>query len=200
MGNLVFKLADEEVPRDRLALLLEHFSKLSDERESWRVMYPLAEVLLLLTCATICSCDDFDEIAACGESHLPFPRRFSEFHFGIPGERWLRDLVNRIDPILFGRCFESWIAALWPDRHDLIAIDGKTSRRTHDKRKGLKAPHTLSAYATNAHLTLARLRFHRKPTRSPPFPSCSTNSPKPISSRAPSCSSSTTPAGMAWRV
>jgi hypothetical protein len=64
MRDLVFKLADEEVPRDRLALLLEHFSQLSDERESWRVMYPLAEVLLLLTCATICSCDDFDEIAA----------------------------------------------------------------------------------------------------------------------------------------
>ncbi len=39
MGDLVFKLADEEVPRDRLALLLEHFSKLSDERESWRVMW-----------------------------------------------------------------------------------------------------------------------------------------------------------------
>ena len=124
MDDLIFKLADEEIPRDRLALLLEHFSKLSDERESWRVMYPLAEVLLLLTCATICSCDDFDEIATWGESHLAFLRRFSEFHFGIPGERWLRDLVNRIDPIMFGRCFESWIAALWPGRHDLIAIDG----------------------------------------------------------------------------
>jgi predicted transposase YbfD/YdcC len=162
MGNLVFKLADEEIPRDRLAVLLEHFSKLSDERESWRVMYPLAEVLLLLTCATICSCDDFDEIAAWGESHLSFLRSFSEFHFGIPGERWLRDLVNRVDPILFGRCFESWIAALWPDRHDLIAIDGKTSRRTHDKRKGLKALHTLSAYATNARLTLAQLSVPEK--------------------------------------
>src|SRR6204780_1911232 len=162
MRDLVFKLADEEVPRDRLALLLEHFSKLSDQRESWRVMYPLAEVLLLLTCATICSCDDFDEIAAWGKSHLSFLRRFSEFHFGIPSERWLRDLVNRIDPLLFGRCFESWIAALWPDRHDLIAIDGKTSRRTHDKRKGLKALHTLSAYATNARLTLAQLSVPEK--------------------------------------
>jgi len=162
MEDLVFKLAGDEVPRDRLALLLEHFSKLSDERESWRVMYPLAEVLLLLTCATICSCDDFDEIAAWGKSHLSFLRRFSDFYFGIPGERWLRDLVNRIDPILFGRCFDSWIAALWPGRHDLIAIDGKTSRRTHDKRQGLKALHTLSAYATNARLTLAQLSVPEK--------------------------------------
>ena len=121
MGDLAFKLADEEVPRDRLALLLEHFSKLSDERESWRVMYPLAEVLLLLTCATICSCDDFDEIAAWGEHHLDFLRRFAPFHHGIPCERWLRALVNRVDPLTFARCFEDWIRAMWPARHDLIA-------------------------------------------------------------------------------
>jgi predicted transposase YbfD/YdcC len=48
------------------------------------------------------------------------------------------------------------VASLWPDRHDFIAIDGKTSRRTHDHRKGLKALHTLSAYATTARLTLAQ--------------------------------------------
>ena len=53
-------------------------------------------------------------------------------------------LVNRVDPILFARCFGSWVEALWPGRHDLIAIDGKTARRTHDQRKGLKALHTLS--------------------------------------------------------
>jgi predicted transposase YbfD/YdcC len=162
MEGLVLKLAGDEVPRDRLAVLLKHFSALSDQRESWRVMYPLAEVMLLLTCATICSCDDFDEIVAWGTSHLSFLRRFSEFHFGIPGERWLRDLVNRVDPILFGRCFENWIGELWPGRHDLIAIDGKTSRRTHDKRNGLKALHTLSAYATNARLTLAQLSVPEK--------------------------------------
>jgi predicted transposase YbfD/YdcC len=143
-------------------LLLEHFCELSDDREPQRIMYRLDEVLLLVTCATICSCDDFDEIVAWGEHHLGFLRRFSEFHFGIPCERWLRILVNRIDPILFGRCFQSWIAALWPDRHDLIAIDGKTSRRTHDQRKGLKALHTLSAYATGARLTLAQLSVPEK--------------------------------------
>jgi predicted transposase YbfD/YdcC len=148
---------DDEFPKARVALLLEHFSELSDEREPQRVMYPLHEVLLLVTCATICSCDDFDDIVLWGEHHLHFLRRFSEFHFGIPCGRWVRTLFNRIDPALFARCFEGWTAALWPDRHDLIAIDGKTARRTHDKRKGLKALHTLSAYATNARLTLAQL-------------------------------------------
>jgi predicted transposase YbfD/YdcC len=150
-------ILDEEVPRARVALLLQHFSELGDDREPWRVMYPLNEVLLLVTCATIASCDDFDDIVAWGQHHLDFLRRFSEFHHGIPCQRWVRKLVNRVDPILFGRCFQSWVAALWPDRHDLIAIDGKTARRTHDRRKGLKALHTLSAYATSARLTLAQL-------------------------------------------
>jgi len=153
---------DGEVPRARLALLLRHFSELKDNREPWRIVYPLQEVLLLVTCATIASCDDFDDIVAWGKHHLVFLRHFSEFHHGIPCERWLRALLNRIDPILFGRCFNSWIAALWPNRHEFIAIDGKTSRRTHDQRKGLKALHTLSAYATNARLTLAQLSVPEK--------------------------------------
>jgi predicted transposase YbfD/YdcC len=125
-------------------------------------MYPLSEVLLLLTCATIASCDDFDEIAAWGRHHLERLRRFSPFPFGIPSERWLRTLVNRVDPILFGCCFEDWIRALWPGRHDLIAIDGKTSRRTHDKGKSLKALHTLTADATHARLALAQLSVPEK--------------------------------------
>jgi predicted transposase YbfD/YdcC len=162
MKETVDLLVDEALPRARLGLLLEHFSRLDDEREPWRVMYPLSEVLLLLTCATIASCDDFDEIAAWGTHHLEVLRRFAPFHFGIPCERWLRTLVNRVDPVLFGRCFEDWVKALWPGRHDLIAIDGKTSRRTHDKGKGLKALHTLSAYATNARLTLAQLSVPEK--------------------------------------
>lgn len=162
MGTITGTVLDEEMPRARVAVLLRHFSELGDDREPWRVMYPLKEVLLLVTCASIASCDDFDDIVAWGEHHLDFLRRFSEFHYGIPCERWVRKLVNRVDPILFGRCFESWVASLWPDRHDLIAIDGKTARRTHDRRKGLKALHTLSAYATAARLTLAQLSVPEK--------------------------------------
>jgi len=162
MDVVTVTILDEELPRARLGLLLQHFSELEDDREGWRVMYPLAEVLLLVTCATIASCDDFDDIAAWGKHHLAFLRRFSEFHYGIPCERWLRALVNRIDPLLFGHCFDSWTAQIWPNRHEFIAIDGKTARRTHDQRKGLKALHTLSAYATNARLTLAQLSVPEK--------------------------------------
>jgi len=156
MAGIADLVLDEAFPRDRLALLLRHFSAIEDEREPWRVLYPLREILLLVVCGTIGACDDFDELVAWGEHHLDFLRRFAPFHHGIPCERWLRILLNRIDPILFKRCFESWVAATWPDRPEFIAIDGKTARRTHDRRKGTKALHTLSAYATTARLVLAQ--------------------------------------------
>ena len=99
-------LADEDLPKARVALLLKHFSRLDDERQPWRIAYPLSEVLLLLTCATIASCDDFDEIAAWGKYHLDLLRKFAPYYNGIPCERWLRTLVNRIDPQTFASCFE----------------------------------------------------------------------------------------------
>src|SRR5882757_2432503 len=186
-------IVEDESPRARLALLLKNFSELKDDREGWRILYPIKEVLLLVTCATIASCDDFDDIVEWGEQHLDFLRRFSEFYHGIPCARWLRDLVNRIDPLLFQRCFNGWVAAVWPDRHEFIAIDGKTSRRTHDHRKGLKALHTLSAYATTARLTLAQLGVPEKTNEIPLFPSFSTTSPKPASSKVPWAAKSRSP-------
>jgi predicted transposase YbfD/YdcC len=153
---------DDDVPRDRLALLLEELSKIEDDREPCKIMYPIGEVLFLIVCGTICSCDDFDEIVLWGEQNIDFLKTFSEFHFGIPGARWLRILLNRMDPSLFARCFESWIAAVWPGRHELISIDGKTARRTHDRARGLGGLHTLSAYASTARLILAQTSVPEK--------------------------------------
>jgi hypothetical protein len=84
MDDFTILFDGETTPKARLALLLEHFSELSDDREPDRIMYRLDEVLLLVTCATISSCDDFDEIVAWGQHHLGFLRRFSEFYFGVP--------------------------------------------------------------------------------------------------------------------
>src|SRR5882672_10030394 len=89
MLALMGTMLDEEAPRARLAVLLKHFSQLGDDREPWRVMYPLKEVMLLIVCATIAGCDDFEDICAWGRQRLDFLRTFSEFHHGIPCERWL---------------------------------------------------------------------------------------------------------------
>ena len=142
--------------RPRLAALLDHFAEITDARQGWKVMYPLREVLFLVVCGTIASGDDYDDIVDWGEAHLAFLRGFAEFHFGIPCTDWLRCIMNRIDPKLFMDCFSSWVAACWPDKLDLVAIDGKTSRRTHNRRTGHKALHLVSAFATNSRLVLGQ--------------------------------------------
>ena len=111
------------VAKPRLASLLEHFSVIEDPRERWRVLHPLPEVLLLVVCATIASCDDFDDIEAWGKSHLGFLRRFLPFEYGVPSGRWLNILMNRIDPELFSACFMAWTCTLRDDAPDLIALD-----------------------------------------------------------------------------
>ncbi|MBI1209246.1 MAG: ISAs1 family transposase [Azospirillum sp.] len=144
------------VGKARLRSLLEHFGELKDCREPAKVRYPLSEVLFLVVAATIAGCDDYDEIALWGETHRDFLRRFSEYYFGTPGEDWLRVLMNRIDPALFQACFTDWARKLRPDAADLIAIDGKTSRRSHDRGRGQKPLHLVSAFATTQRLVLAQ--------------------------------------------
>jgi len=142
--------------KSRLRALLDHFSEIDDPREPWKVAHPLPEVLLLVVCGTIADCDDYDHIAAWGEAHLPFLREMQPYHHGVPGGRWLTLLMNRIDPGLFSACFTGWVRETWPDRPDFVAIDGKTSRRSHDRSNGKAPLHLVSAFATTARLVLGQ--------------------------------------------
>lgn len=142
--------------RPRLRLLLDHFALIEDEREPWRVAYRLPEVLLLAVCGTIAGGDDFDEIVEWGEDNLEFLRRFLPYHHGIPGSRWLRVLVNRIDPALFSACFESWARSLRKEPPAHVALDGKTSRASHDRPRGRAALHLVSAFATRERLVIGQ--------------------------------------------
>lgn len=150
------------VDQPRLAVLLDHFAAIKDTRQSWKVMYPLREVLFLVVCGTVASSDDYEDIVDWGEAHLSFLRGFSEFHFGIPCADWLRTIMNRIDPDLFSACFSAWVQDVWPDLTDLIAIDGKTSRRSHDRTNGKRALHLVSAFATGSRLVLGQEAVEEK--------------------------------------
>ena len=70
--------------RPQLRVLLDHLATIKDTRQSWKVAYPLREVLFLVVCGTIASGDDYEDIVDWGKTHLSFLRRFCEFHFGIP--------------------------------------------------------------------------------------------------------------------
>ena len=113
-------------------------------------------VLLLVVCGTIASGDDYDDIVDWGEAQLTFLRRFLPYYHGIPCADWLRTLMNRIDPGLFQACFTAWVREWRPGVPALIAVDGKTSRRSHDRRHGREALHLVSAFATNERLVLGQ--------------------------------------------
>ena len=142
--------------KSRLRALLDHFAVIADDREPWRVAHPLPEVLLLVVCGTIADCDDFDFIAEWGEAHLGFLRRFLPYHHGVPTGRWLNALMNRVDPGLFSDAFMSWVREMWPEHPGLVAIDGKTSRRSHDHGAGKAPLHLVSAFATASRLVLGQ--------------------------------------------
>lgn len=136
--------------------ILDHFSALRDHREQWRVLYPLREVLLLVLCATLCGMEDFVEIRLWGRHRLDFLRRFLPFTHGIPAHDTLNDVINALDPELFKTCFATWVEALRDAAPDIIAIDGKTSRRSHARSKGRAPLHMVSAWASRQRLVLGQ--------------------------------------------
>lgn len=136
--------------------ILDHFSTLEDPRQHWRVVYPLPEILLLVLCATLSGMDDFVEIRLWGEQRLDFLRRFLPYERGLPAHDTLNDVVNALDAALFQDCFTAWVESLREVEPDLIAIDGKTSRRCHAKTKGRAALHTVSAWASRQRLVLGQ--------------------------------------------
>ena len=100
--------------------------------------------------------EDFVEIVLWGKERLDFLRRFLPFERGIPSHDVLNDVFNALDAELFRSCFTSWVEALRDTDPDLIAIDGKTSRRTHARSKGREPLHLVSAWASRQRLVLGQ--------------------------------------------
>ena len=142
--------------------LLVHFASLPDPRQSAKIMYPLEEIVLLVVCGTIAGADDLVEVREWGLEHLDFLRNLLPFRDDIPSHDTLADVLNAIDPTLFERCFVDWIAGLRDEAPDIIAIDGKTSRRTHDKGRERKPLHLVSAWATRQRLVLGQQATEEK--------------------------------------
>jgi predicted transposase YbfD/YdcC len=142
--------------KSRLGTLLDHFATIDDPRDVRRIAHPLAEVLLLVVCGTMADCDDYDHIAAWGDAHLDFLQRHLPYENGVPGGRWLTILMNRINPALFSAAFTAWVCETWPERPEFVAIDGKTSRRSHDRADGAAPLHLVSAFATTSRLVLGQ--------------------------------------------
>ena len=136
--------------------LLDHFAALEDPRQTAKVLYPLPEILLLLLGATLAGADDFIEMELWGNEQLAFLRRLLPYRHGIPSHDTLGEVVAALDPALFKACFMSWVERLRETEPDLIAIDGKTSRRSHARSKGREPLHLVSAWASRQRLVLGQ--------------------------------------------
>jgi predicted transposase YbfD/YdcC len=134
--------------------LLDHFSALRDPRQPGKVVYPLPEIMLLVLCATLAGAEDFVEVRHWGRKKLPFLRAMLPYASGIPSHDTLNDVMNALDGDFFSELFGAWLEGLREDEPDIVAIDGKTSRRA---RGGDNHPlHVVSAWAARQRLVLGQ--------------------------------------------
>jgi predicted transposase YbfD/YdcC len=146
---------------------LNYFNDLPDARQSGKVKYPLDEILLLCLLAVVAGAETITDIARFGRHKLAFLRRFRPFADGTPAHDHLGDILATLDPEPFERCFVAWVAAQTGVSAEVVAIDGKTVRRsgskTSKKKKDPKGPiHIVSAFAARQRLVLGQVKVGEK--------------------------------------
>ena len=143
-------------------VFLEYFADLPDPRQLIKVIYPLDEVLLLSLLAVLAGAEAFTDIARFGEKKLDLLRRFRPFLHGTPTHDRLGEIFAALDAEQFQRCFVAWVAALIGVSAEVIAIDGKTSRRSYQKKGAREPIHIVSAFAARQRLVLGQVKVAEK--------------------------------------
>ena len=124
--------------------------------------YPLSEMLLQCLLAVLAGADSWVEIALFGKRKLDFLRRFASFENGTPSHDQFGNLFAALDAEAFQSCFIAWVASLTKLGHDIVAIDGKTLRRSYQEG-GSKAPiHMISAFSRGQRLVLGQRKVADK--------------------------------------
>ena len=139
------------------ARVRDHFEELPDPRTR-EVSHPLINVVMIAVCAVICGADDFVAIAQFGKTKRDWFGKFLDLSNGIPSHDRFNAIFKAIKPSEFEKCLLSWITALHEiTAGQVIAIDGKTLRRSFDARSSKAAIHMVSAWATANHISLGQV-------------------------------------------
>ena len=146
---------------------MEYFEALEDPRIDRCKRHQLLDIITIAICAVICGADSWVYVEMFGKSKEEWFRSFLDLPNGIPSHDTFGDVFSRLDPDRFQECFQEclmeWsqgLADLLPG--EVVAIDGKTVRRSHDKRAGKQAIHLVSAWASANTLTLGQVKTDRK--------------------------------------
>jgi len=144
--------------------LLRVFVELKDPRVNRTKLHPLGDIFLTIAiCAVICGADGWSQVAKSGRSKLKRFRTFLELPTGIPSYDTFGRVFAALDPSAFEKCFMKWIADLTTaSAGPLIAIDGKTIRRSLDTANGKAAIHMVSAWCQANHMVLGQLTTDAK--------------------------------------
>ena len=143
-------------------VFLDYFREMPDHRQPGKVVYPLDEILLLCLLAVLAGAETFTDIARFGEKKLALLRRFRPFVHGTPAHDHLGDIFATLDAEAFRRCFIAWVSALIEAPAEVIAIDGKTSRRSGSKKNAKEPIHMVSAFAARQRLVLGQIAVAEK--------------------------------------
>ncbi len=144
-----------------LEAFLDHFGGLEDRRTPLKIKHSVAEILLVTLCGVIAGGEGWEDIEDYGASKLALLRELLPYRAGVPSDDTLRRFFRAIDPGAFREAFVAFVRRMLPEAGArLIAIDGKTSRRSHDG--AVKALHLVSAFATEARVVLAQMPTDEK--------------------------------------
>jgi predicted transposase YbfD/YdcC len=154
---------------DSSPALTAHFADLDDPRREGSVRYPLHEIVVLTICAVICGADGFTSIASFGEAKKDWLSQFLTLENGIPSHdtrRWpiaCGRFFKLLDPEAFEACFSAWVSAACQHTDgEMVAVDGKTLRRSCDTASGQAALHMVSAWASENALALGQVKTEAK--------------------------------------
>ena len=145
------------------AAIAEHFASLEDPRAEHLIDHKLIDIVMIALCAVICGAETWNDIELFGNERLDWLRQFLALKNGPPSHDTYGRVFARIDGGQFQACFISWVQAVFQaTQGQVIAVDGKQARRSHDRINGKKAIHVVSAWATANHLVLGQQTVDEK--------------------------------------
>jgi predicted transposase YbfD/YdcC len=145
------------------ATIEEYFRDLDDPRVDRTKRHKLLDILVIAICAVISGADNWVDVAMFGNAKYEWFKAFLELPNGIPSHDTFNRVFNRLDPEQFSRCFGRWINATSKlIGGEVIAIDGKVLRRSHDRGIGKGAIDMVSAWASANRLVLGQVKVDEK--------------------------------------